>query len=73
MRDEWALARRMQMADVVTRDPEPAVIDRPCVDCLDHSLAAERAGPAVPGQVAFWLVALVLTITMLGTTLPTPL
>jgi MFS family permease len=73
MRDEWALARRMQMADVVTRDPEPAVIDRSCVDCLDHSLAAERAGPAVPRQVAFWLVALVLTTTMLGTTLPTPL
>jgi MFS family permease len=60
----------MQMADVVTRDPESAVIDRPCADCLDHSLAAGRA---VPRQVAFWLVALVLTITMLGTTLPTPL
>jgi MFS family permease len=73
MKDEWALARRMQMADVVTREPESAVIDRPCVDCLDHSLAAGRAGPAIPRQVAFWLVALVLTITMLGTTLPTPL
>jgi MFS family permease len=60
----------MQMADVVTRDPESAVIDRPCADCLDHSLAAGRA---VPRQVAFWLVALVLTITMLGTSLPTPL
>jgi MFS family permease len=68
-----ALARRMQMVDVVTRDPESAVIDRPCVDCLDHSLAAGRAGPAVPRQIAFWLIALVLTITMLGTTLPTPL
>jgi MFS family permease len=63
----------MQMADIVTRDPELAVIDRPCVDCLDHSLAAGRAGPAIPRLVAFWLVALVLTITMLGTTLPTPL
>jgi MFS family permease len=63
----------MQMADVVTREPESAVIDRPCVDCLDHSLAAGRAGPAIPRQVVFWLVALVLTITMLGTTLPTPL
>jgi|SRR5271165_176222 len=28
---------------------------------------------AVPRRVAFWLLALVLTITMLGTTLPTPL
>jgi MFS family permease len=73
MRDERALARRMQVADIVTRDPELAVIDRPCVDCLDHSLAAGRAGPAIPRLVAFWLVALVLTITMLGTTLPTPL
>ncbi len=32
-----------------------------------------RKGPAVPRRIAFWLVALVLTITMLGTTLPTPL
>ena len=29
--------------------------------------------PSVPRQVAFWLLALVLAITMLGTTLPTPL
>jgi len=29
--------------------------------------------PAVPRRVAFWLLALVLTVTMLGTTLPTPL
>jgi MFS family permease len=35
---------------------------------------AGRRGPvAVPQRVAFWLVALVLTVTMLGTTLPTPL
>src|ERR1700757_4137412 len=30
-------------------------------------------GSAGPRRVAFWLLALVLTITMLGTTLPTPL
>jgi MFS family permease len=47
--------------------------DQPCVDCLDHSPAAARKGPAVPRQVPFWLVAFVLTTTMLGTTLPTPL
>src|SRR6201994_1554552 len=34
---------------------------------------ARRTAPAVPRQVAFWLLALVLAITMLGTTLPTPL
>jgi MFS family permease len=32
-----------------------------------------RPGPAAPRQVAFWLLALVLAGTMLGTTLPTPL
>jgi MFS family permease len=47
--------------------------DQPCTDCLDHPPAAGRSGPAAAGRVAFWLVALILTITMLGTTLPTPL
>lgn len=47
--------------------------DQPCVDCLDHSPAAGRGRPAAPRQIAFWLLALVFTITMLGTTLPTPL
>src|SRR5579859_1753956 len=32
-----------------------------------------RRHPAVPRRAAFWLVALVLAVTMLGTTLPTPL
>jgi MFS family permease len=47
--------------------------DQPCVDCLDQPPAARQARPAVPRRVAFWLVALILGITMLGTTLPTPL
>ena len=47
--------------------------DRPCVDCLDQPPAAGRTRPSVGGQVAFWLAALVLGITMIGTTLPTPL
>src|SRR5690242_1043514 len=34
---------------------------------------ARRTAPAVPRRAAFWLLALVLGITMLGTTLPTPL
>ncbi len=34
---------------------------------------AELAGRAAPRRAAFWLLALLLTITMLGTTLPTPL
>ena len=32
-----------------------------------------RGGLAVPRRAGFWLMALVLTLTMLGTTLPTPL
>jgi MFS family permease len=32
-----------------------------------------RGAPAAPRRIAFWLLALVLTSTMLGTTLPTPL
>jgi MFS family permease len=56
---------------VTVRAPERTP-DRPCVDCLDHPPAARRTGPAVP-RVAFWLGALILSITMLGTTLPTPL
>jgi hypothetical protein len=57
---------------VTTRAPE-RMPDRPCVDCLDHYPVGARKGPAVPRQVPFWLVALVLATTMLGTTLPTPL
>jgi len=34
---------------------------------------ARRTAPAVSRRVAFWLLALVLGVTMLGTTLPTPL
>jgi MFS family permease len=50
-----------------------ATADRPCVDCLDQPPAAKRTSPAVPRRVAFWLAALILCVTMLGTTLPTPL
>ena len=48
-------------------------IDRPCIDCLDQSPAGGPGRPSAPRSVAFWLVAFVLTVTMLGTTLPTPL
>lgn len=47
--------------------------DRACVGCLDGWQAVERRRPAASRGVAFWLVAFVLAITMLGTTLPTPL
>jgi MFS family permease len=47
--------------------------DQPCVDCLEQLPGSTREGPAAPSRVAFWLMASVLTATMLGTTLPTPL
>jgi MFS family permease len=47
--------------------------DQPCADCLDQSPGAEYERPAALPRVAFWLMASVLTATMLGTTLPTPL
>ena len=56
---------------VTTRAPS-RVPDQPCADCLDHSPAAGKS-PAAPRRVAFWLMAFILTVTMLGTTLPTPL
>jgi MFS family permease len=58
--------------DGVTQADRP-MADSTCIDCLDTSPTAERSGPAVPRRVAFWLVASVLTASMLGTTLPTPL
>jgi MFS family permease len=54
------------------RAPE-RIPDQPCVDCLDQPPTARQTRPAVPRRVAFWLAALILSITMLGTTLPTPL
>jgi len=57
---------------VTVRAPERTP-DRPCVDCLDQLPAARQTSPTDPRRVAFWLGALILSITMLGTTLPTPL
>jgi MFS family permease len=40
---------------------------------IGQSSRARRTSPAATRKVAFWLMALVLSVTMLGTTLPTPL
>ena len=47
--------------------------DRPCVDCLDPSVAVARPIWRLSRPVAFWLIAYAFAVTMLGTTLPTPL
>jgi MFS family permease len=59
--------------DLVTVRAPERTPDRPCVDCLDQPPAAGRTGRVVASRVAFWVAALILSITMLGTTLPTPL
>src|SRR3984957_20131563 len=47
--------------------------DRPCVDCLDPSVAVARPARRLSRPAAFWLIAYAFAVTMLGTTLPTPL
>ena len=68
-----ALIDRRAVPTLVTVRAPERTPDRPCVDCLDHPVVTERTRPAVRGRVAFWVAALILSITMLGTTLPTPL
>ena len=46
---------------------------QPCFDCLDEAIADDRQRLAEAREVAFWLIAYVFAVTMLGTTLPTPL
>jgi MFS family permease len=53
-----------------TARPAP---DQPCIDCLEPSPPAGLPWLTLPRRAGFWLVAFVLTATMLGTTLPTPL
>src|ERR1700722_391323 len=55
-----------------TQVPRPTC-SRPGTALAARPSPAGGTGPAVPRQVAFWLLALVLGVTMLGTTLPTPL
>jgi MFS family permease len=50
-----------------------SVVDRPCADCLDDSVAAERRHLPLPRHRAFWVLAFLFAAIMVGTTLPTPL
>ena len=68
-----AVAHAHAVPDLVTVRAPERTPDRPCADCLDQPPAAGRTGRVVASRVAFWVAALILSITMLGTTLPTPL
>lgn len=48
-------------------------VDRPCADCLDPSVAGREPTWRLSRPAAFWLIAYAFAVTMLGTTLPTPL
>ncbi len=56
-----------------TRATTGSIVDRPCVDCLDPSVAAREPTWRLSRPVAFWLIVYAFAVTMLGTTLPTPL
>src|ERR1700734_1025842 len=47
--------------------------DRPCIDGPGQSAGLQLHRLAVPREVAFWLVAYVFGVTILGTSLPAPL
>ena len=56
-----------------TRPATDSTVDRPCVDCLDPSVAVRAPSWRLSRPMAFWLIAYAFAVTMLGTTLPTPL
>ena len=56
-----------------TRAAAGSTVDRPCVDCLDQSVADREPTWLLSRPAAFWVIAYAFAVTMLGTTLPTPL
>jgi MFS family permease len=56
-----------------TKEVRSRPAGKPCFDSLDEAIGADRPLLPAPREVAFWLIAYVFAITMLGTTLPTPL
>ncbi|MDX6422415.1 MAG: hypothetical protein QOG28_7035 [Trebonia sp.] len=56
-----------------TRASTGTTVDQPCVDCLDQSVADRKPTWRLSRPAAFWLIAYAFAVTMLGTTLPTPL
>ena len=56
-----------------TRASTGRAVDQPCVDCLDQSVADWKPTWRLSRPAAFWMIAYAFAVTMLGTTLPTPL
>jgi MFS family permease len=53
-------------------NPRVQTADRPCADGLGQS-ANRLSRRAAPGQIAFWLIAYVFAVIILGTAVPSPL
>src|SRR5258708_2348757 len=68
----WCLFIRTAQAGHAGREQD-MTITQAARRVAGEQAPTERTGRAAPRRTAFWLLALVLTITMLGTTLPTPL
>ena len=69
----WRERRGGSLSSMVRASQGIQTLDRPCADGLDSSAGIRLQRLAVPREAAFWLVAYVLAITILGTSLPAPL
>jgi len=65
--------RHLGLPQTLTRRAGAATRDQPCADCLTELEAPARRRPAIRRPVAFWIIAYLFAVIMLGTTLPTPL
>jgi MFS family permease len=65
--------RHLGLPQTLTGRTGEATRDRPCADCLKELEAPARRPPAIRRPVAFWIIAYLFAVIMLGTTLPTPL
>src|SRR5579875_3337576 len=63
----------MMTNQISASEQSVGTLDRPCVDCLDGIAESSRHRIVASRPTAFWLVAWLYALTLLGTTLPTPL
>jgi MFS family permease len=70
---EVRMNRHLGLPQTLTRRAGVATRDQPCADCLKETEAPAPRRPAIRRPVAFWIIAYLFAVSMLGTTLPTPL